>query len=66
MSDIVRLRAHRFEALYQLLTGVAHAELPQPYSGSDHLRKDVGLPPQANSGLTFTHVGKFQTDPFDR
>ncbi len=66
MADIVRLRVHRFEALYQLLTGIAHAELPQPYSGSDHLRKGVGLPSQAYSGLAFTHVGTFRTDPFDR
>lgn len=46
MADILHMRAHRFDALYQLLTGGAHAGLPTPFNGSDHLRRDIGLPEQ--------------------
>ncbi|WP_152912656.1 hypothetical protein [Candidatus Rhodobacter oscarellae] len=66
MADIVRLRARRFHALYQLLTGAAHTELPTPYQGSDHLRKDIGLPKQTFRGLTATQFEIFRTDLFHR
>lgn len=63
MANIVHLRARRFDALYQLLTGVAHAELPKPYDGPDHLRKDIRLPEHPLRGLT---VVRYRTDPINR
>ncbi len=66
MADIVRIRARRFKTLYQLLTGVDHADLPLPYTGSDHLRKDIGLPEQACVGFSLTLDGTYRTDAFCR
>lgn len=62
MTDITYLRARRFNALYQLLTGAAHPELPTAYQDSDHLRKDVGLPEQHRRSLIITPLGTFSTD----
>jgi len=66
MADILDLRARRFHALYQLLVGVAHSELPTQIDGSDHLRKDIGLPKQAFCGPTTTQFEISRTTPFYR
>lgn len=64
MVDIIHIRARRFDALYELLTGVAVPQLPSPYYGSDHLRKDVGLPEQPDHRPTLNPLGAFPADPF--
>lgn len=64
MADILHLRAHRFDALYELLTGGAHAELPSPFDGPDHLRKDIGLPERIWSPLDAAPMGLFPVNPF--
>lgn len=53
MADILHHRARRFHALYQLLIGAAHAELPSPNDELDHLRKEEGLPKQV---LSLIHI----------
>lgn len=64
MADIFHMRARRFDALHQLLTGVTHAELPTPFDGSDHLRKDTGLPEQKWSRFDAAPFGLFPFNPF--
>ena len=64
MVDILQMRARRFDALYQILTGVDHAELPTPFDGSDHLRKDIGLLEQKWSRFDAAPFGLFQVNPF--
>lgn len=64
MADVLHSRAHRFDALYQLLTGPARAKLPTPYNGSDHLRKDIGLPDRSGSRVDAASVASFPVDPF--
>ena len=43
MTDIWRMRARRFHALYTMLTGAAEVTLPNAQHLSEHLMKDVGL-----------------------
>lgn len=64
MVDIIGLRARRFDALYELLTGGAVPQLPSPYHGSDRLRKDVGLPEQPGHRPTLNPLGTVPADPF--
>lgn len=63
MADILHMRARRFEALYQLLTGATHAELPTAIDGSDHLRKDIGLPEQKWYRVDAAPLGLFPINP---
>lgn len=64
MADIQHMRAHRFDALYQLLTGVACAKLPLPYDGSDHLRADIGLPDVQSARTGLVPFGSVAENPF--
>jgi hypothetical protein len=61
MADILHHRARRFHALYQLLIGAAHAELPSPNDELDHLRKEEGLPKQVLRRLTTNHFKNSRT-----
>lgn len=64
MTDILQMRARRFDALYQLLTGAAHAELPTPFDGTDHPRKDVGLPERQWSRADGAPIWLFPIHPY--
>lgn len=41
MIEIMQLRAHRFQALYTLLTGAAHSGLPTPYQMPEASKTDA-------------------------
>lgn len=43
MTQTFRIRARRFHALYELLTGETHPEARVDFVTSDHLKADVGL-----------------------
>lgn len=64
MTDILRVRFHRFEALYALLTGDAGLVRPIAEDLSDRLLRDIGLPdgrpherPVSYLGLSI-HLGR--------
>ncbi|MGH1414127.1 MAG: hypothetical protein ACRBB0_11595 [Pelagimonas sp.] len=63
MVDIIRLRERRFNALYLLLTGAAHHELPIPYQVSDKPKKYVGLPEQHRRSQTIARLETITTKP---
>ena len=64
MTNILHMRAHRFDALYQLLTGGAHVELRPPFDRSDYLRKDIGLPERICAPLDAAPARLLLVNPF--
>lgn len=56
MADIIRFRAARFKALYDLLVGGSGAARLSNHDLPDHLTRDLGLPvsaPSARSPVQF-------------
>lgn len=66
MAEIMSIRARRFQALYALLTGAAHPELPTLHQMPDALMKDVGLPERNRPDYISGSLGTFPTDPCRR
>ncbi|WP_068118676.1 hypothetical protein [Tropicimonas marinistellae] len=44
MSDLLRFRLHRFDALHALLVGDTRKRTPDSFIENNHLRRDIGLP----------------------
>ncbi len=54
MSDLLRLRRHRFDALHALLVGDFRKKIADKYIESNHVRRDIGLPdaPERQTSLS--------------
>ena len=63
MAHVLLNRSLRFQALYELLTGVALSERPTGTEIPDHLREDVGLPEVQQARCNHNPLGTFSNDP---
>lgn len=57
MIDIMRLRARRFDALYELLVGRRRTQLRSNHGMPDDLSRDLGLTQDAPSERSITQKG---------
>jgi hypothetical protein len=61
MTDLIHLRCHRFDAFHALLVGGIRKQIAHTLMGSNHMRRDIGLPEAPTPGprvdLTMPLVG---------
>ncbi len=62
MQSILSIRACRFRALHEILTGPPDPGTPRIHSLSNHLARDVGLPEQRDFEPSFRTLGSSAID----